>query len=1213
MKKLFNFIYLFPVLALGQSPSYVRTTTYKQANTQSVSNPDAATAAVQTTYFDGLGRPIQQRAHQQSGTGKDIVTHMDYDAYGRQPKEYLPFASDTNLSYDSNAPTEVYSFYGSADPVTTGNPRFEPTNNPFSEKRFEASPLNRVLLQAAPGDEWRMDNLKEIKMGYLLNSTDEVRLFRATAAWNSSQGYYSISVDQDGTLYHTAGKIYKTVMKDENWASSAPLKGITEEFKDKLGRQVLKRTYGESVVNGTALANQKHDTYYVYDQYGNLTYVIPPKADGTITQAVLDNLCYQYRYDKRNRLVEKKLPGKQWEFIIYDRLDRVVATGPALSPFSDITKTGWLITKYDDFNRNVLSGWMEYDGINSVTRNLLQESLNDQLEASTISISESRTLQFTNMNSVVYGYTNVAFPTSKFHVLTVNYYDDYAFPNGPTDFEPVEGQSVYYNLTLKPKGLPVGSWVRALETSTATAGETSYTLYDKKGRVLRTKTANYLGGYSITDNKIDAFSGQVAYTVTYQKRSNGRGETELYIKDSYTYSDQDRIILHLHQIGTNGIPQLLSKNEYDELGQLIVKKVGGLDQTAATYYQKVDYSYTVRGWLKAINDVNRFEQQDDGTDLFALKINYNTVENDFNGQIAPQHNGNIAEIFWKSKSDGHLRSYSYGYDALNRLRMGIYHKENQATHSYDELMSYDKNGNIMNLKRNGDLDFENFLIEIDDLYYTYDEGNRLKKVDDNTIHPAGFKDMGHSPEEYFYDANGNMTGDENKQITIKYNHLNLPTEIIFRDGSGKINYLYDASGKKLNKTVTQGTTVTITDYLSGFQYVSGILDFFPTAEGYVKAVSYHGARTSFEYVFNFTDHLGNIRMSYGYDPVSDGVVIMEENHNYPFGMKHEKYNSDQYEYVPTEEGSQYPVGISPLGPTNRKSYQYKYNGKEFQDELGLNMYAMDMRQYDPAIGRWVVQDPIVHHNMSPYNAFDNNPVFWADPSGANAVYNWDTGKYMDGDKEVSFETAMGQQGLNSDGSEKSGTPPDDIYITTGSNKAHVYKTNDDYDRVFVDGKQVSSSAKGETEKKLQEDGYMVFHPYAAGMNITDAGLTIAGGELAFAKLAMGVSAWWAARGIGTAISESVISKYMIHAFAKGRHADLELPMQTMVTKSVALIQKNFSRLAPGDNTLHVTINGIQKTIMVNVKEGSVRSMNMYAGISNRATDGPIINLGNVKW
>lgn len=47
------------------------------------------------------------------------------------------------------------------------------------------------------------------------------------------------------------------------------------------------------------------------------------------------------------------------------------------------------------------------------------------------------------------------------------------------------------------------------------------------------------------------------------------------------------------------------------------------------------------------------------------------------------------------------------------------------------------------------------------------------------------------------------------------------------------------------------------------------------------------------------------------------------------------------------------------------------------------MYDMDMRQYDPAIARWVVQDPILHHSQSPYCAFDNNPVYWKDPSGAD--------------------------------------------------------------------------------------------------------------------------------------------------------------------------------------------------------------------------------------
>jgi len=48
------------------------------------------------------------------------------------------------------------------------------------------------------------------------------------------------------------------------------------------------------------------------------------------------------------------------------------------------------------------------------------------------------------------------------------------------------------------------------------------------------------------------------------------------------------------------------------------------------------------------------------------------------------------------------------------------------------------------------------------------------------------------------------------------------------------------------------------------------------------------------------------------------------------------------------------------------------------------MYEMDMRSYDPATARWVAQDPVIHFEYSPYSAFDNNPVYFADPSGADS-------------------------------------------------------------------------------------------------------------------------------------------------------------------------------------------------------------------------------------
>src|SRR5690554_3393507 len=95
----------------------------------------------------------------------------------------------------------------------------------------------------------------------------------------------------------------------------------------------------------------------------------------------------------------------------------------------------------------------------------------------------------------------------------------------------------------------------------------------------------------------------------------------------------------------------------------------------------------------------------------------------------------------------------------------------------------------------------------------------------------------------------------------------------------------DASGIKLKKKVIDGSTITTTEYMDGFQYTNNTLDFFPHtstalsagSEGYVKALAagLGGGRSyDFKYVFTYTDHtsaalstgLGNIRLKYAQDP-----------------------------------------------------------------------------------------------------------------------------------------------------------------------------------------------------------------------------------------------------------------------------------------------------------------------------------------------------------
>ncbi|WP_264530379.1 RHS repeat-associated core domain-containing protein [Flavobacterium sp. N502540] len=901
------------------------------------------------TYFDGLGRPIQTIAIGQGTGGKDIVTPMEYDGFGRQAIEYLPYAvANGSNNYPKIDPTAAIN----AATVFYSTEKYDDTPNPFSQKAFEASPLNRVLKQAAPGAPWAMDNGHEIKIDYQSNTTaDAVKKYKANAIWQAGLGLYDISFLDEGT--YAEGKLYKTVTYDENTtANPSESSGSTVEFKNTEGQIILKRTYN---------SGNRHDTYYVYDIYGNLTYVMPPKVTGAVNDDVLNGLCYQYKYDYRNRLVEKKLPGKQWEFIVYDKLDRLVATGPAFSPFKDETAEGWLITKYDAFSRPVYTGWSSQTS-NSATRKALQDAQNTAAV-----LFETKQSSGTIDDIPVYYSNNIA-PTN-FKLLTVTYYDDYAFPNAATKPVTIEEQPVLDNA----KGLVIGSWTRALTMASETLGETTTTFYDRKARAISTRTQNYLSGYTNIDSKLD-FIGKSLYTITKHKRTSG--DTELTIREEYTYSPQDRLLTHTHQIN-GGTVELLAENTYDDLGQLIVKNVGN---NTASPLQRVYYSYNVRGWLTGINNVENLQQDTDPLDLFAFKINYDKQPG--NSQVQALYNGNISETYWKTNTDLTKRSYGYQYDNLNRLTNAIYSKPNDAipiSGAYNESLSYDKNGNIKFLQRYGASDAPSIVFQTDDLTYGYlnENSNQLTKVTDGPAgnDSEGFKDGNKADDDFTYDANGNMITDKNKNITsVTYNHLNLPVKITFAT-TGNIEYIYNANGVKLSKTVNKGTCITtITDYLGGFQYESmankckrpgggyyGVLKFFPTAEGYVEP-----SAGSYKYVYQYKDHLGNIRLSYAKNPVTQVLEIIDENNYYPFGLKHKGYN----DYVAT-------------------SNKYKYNGKELQDELGLNFYDYGSRLYDPARVGWTTIDPLAEkmRRWSPYNYCFDNPLRFIDPDGM-APYDW---------------------------------------------------------------------------------------------------------------------------------------------------------------------------------------------------------------------------------
>ena len=252
---------------------------------------------------------------------------------------------------------------------------------------------------------------------------------------------------------------------------------VSYTFTDEMGHVVLTRQMKGS---------ETHDTYYVYDDKGNLCFVLQPMYQSS---ANLDQYAFQYKYDGRNRCIWKKLPGAGYVEMVYDNADRLV--------FSQ------------DGNQRALStgNWMyyKYDGLNRLTE------------------------QGTCTNKVT---------TSGTNVLVQHFYDSYAF----------RSQAGFNNSNFPDDAS--GNGKGALTASVATVLGSSnkiYTAYyyDIKGRVAKTVQSNLLGGYDVTAT-VYTFTDKPA-TVTHTHTASGKPtRTEMY---TYSYNHADRLLKVEHTLG----------------------------------------------------------------------------------------------------------------------------------------------------------------------------------------------------------------------------------------------------------------------------------------------------------------------------------------------------------------------------------------------------------------------------------------------------------------------------------------------------------------------------------------------------------------------------------------------------------------------------------------------------------------------------------------
>ncbi|MCC8409341.1 DUF6443 domain-containing protein [Mucilaginibacter sp. UR6-1] len=879
-------------------------------------NKDSVQAEVQ--YFDDLGRPLQTIQVKGNADGtKDIVQPVEFDPFGREVKKYMPFAytGTADGTYKTDAITQQGLFYNpagsSGTQQTNGVVR---TTAPYAQTVFEPSALNRTLEQGAPGTVWQPAASRTTTAGRTVISKDTTNT--DSTGFRKVRYYWAISPSGTHTRrltsnkWYAANQLYVTISKDENWVAANGRAGTVEEYKDKEGRVILKRVW-ES--NSSDLM-----TYYVYDDYGNLCYVLPPLANdatAAISQAELDGYCYQYRYDARNRIVEKKLPGKGWEYMIYNKIDQIVATQDSLQRMKTPQQASF--TKYDGLGRVILTGIYNIPNSNTPGTNVRAAMQNDFNAQTTLWESRKNLGQQDSTD-----YTNQSLPKTGVTNLVINYYDSYAGVYGlQTTGAPANESKMLIGLLTAIR--------TAVLNSPATLLWTVYH-YDDAGKVITTYKQHYKGGlntvknydlvnttYNFNNQPTTVSRRHVIYNAT-----TTNSETRFTVFNRYQYDHMGRKtkttqrITNQGKVTTNEV--LLSQLAYNEIGQLKTKYLHATDTTnLANFKQKIDYTYNEKGWMLTSS-----------APLFAMQLKYTDGTTE-------QFNGNIANQLWGVP--GNLnKTYTYSYDRLNRLTSG------KATGGFNEQsIQYDKMGNITRLAR------YDAGSKIDSLVYSYAaSSSRLATITDvSALSPT--IGMPQGTFGYTYDGNGNMLTDASRSITanITYNLLNLPETI----SSKNTTYYYDAAGQKLRRKV--GTS-TFTEYIAGVQYTNTNVDFIQTEEG--RALPLNDSVYSYEYTL--TDHLGNSRV--GFDIYNNAARLVQTNNYQPFGLEW--------------------TGNTIVSPQNN----YLYNKKELQENLknvydfGSRFYDVVTGRW------WGIDPKLEKYNhVSPYIYCLNNPIIFTDVKG----------------------------------------------------------------------------------------------------------------------------------------------------------------------------------------------------------------------------------------
>jgi hypothetical protein len=584
-----------------------------------------------------------------------------------------------------------------------------------------------------------------------------------------------------------------------------------------------------------------HYTLYYYDRAGNLVKTVPPAGVDVVDVAANPNavpnhrMATTYEYNSLKQLVRQQTPDGGVTDFIYNRAGQLrFSVNDKQAPAGVMVAgqvTRYSYTKYDALGRVVEVGESSEDAVFRP---------NDDIRVSVLAM-----LQVQAENSAFPAPGNGQWQTKTFYNRA---------KQGMAYLFGIDDEDVPAYLTNRV------AYTESYDPSAPTEPVRTHYSYDPHGNVewlaqeipgLGTKFVRY--EYDLLSNKV--------LKVLYQE-----GELDQFYH-RYEYDDDNR----LTAVYTSPNGRLWDQDAtYTYYAHGPLKRLElGQDKV-----QGIDYTYTLQGWLKAINhsDLNAtLDPRQDGlsassaaADAFGMTLGYyrgdyvrpgspltastsNTANNDL---FEPQptedlFNGNIAT--WQSKSRQDVPNSPtsavsrvnelYKYDQLNRLKsstqFGLAGGGRSARPDYATTYDYDANGNILHLTRNASNSENGSNLALDNLSYHYDapqgplQHNKLGWVTDGVQNSLPEDDLESQPaDNYAYDALGNLIQDTQSKVSkiewTPYGKIARITKI----GQGPVNtaayeayttYRYDAMGHRSSKAQAHSADVLTTYYVRDAQ------------------------------------------------------------------------------------------------------------------------------------------------------------------------------------------------------------------------------------------------------------------------------------------------------------------------------------------------------------------------------------------------------------